>query len=168
MNSKRVLETNRLYLRRLTVEDAENAYRLNLDSKVIQYTGDDSFESIETARQFLANYSHYDQYDFGRWAVIRKDNDEFLGWCGLKYTPELNEYDIGFRFLQKYWNQGYATEAAEACIDLGFNHYKLAKIVGRVRKENIASIRVLEKIGLTYTRDFDFDGNEGVIYSIKR
>ena len=152
----------------MTVEDAENAYLLNLDPEVIQYTGDDSFESIEVARQFLASYSHYDHYDFGRWAVISKENDEFLGWCGLKFTPELDEYDIGFRFFKKHWNIGYATEAAQACIDLGFNHYKLTTIVGRARKENIGSIRVLEKIGLTYFGDFDFDGNAGVIYAINR
>lgn len=168
MNPIKVLETKRLYLRRMTVEDAENAYLLNLDPEVIQYTGDDSFESIEAVRQFLTNYRHYDQYDFGRWAVVAKDSDEFLGWCGLKYTPELDEYDIGFRFFKKHWNKGYATEAAQACLDLGFNHYKLTTIVGRARKDNIGSIRVLEKIGLNYVGDFDFDGNIGVIYAIKR
>ena len=168
MKSIKILETDRLYLRRMTIEDAENAYLLNLDLEVIQYTGDDSFESIEVARQFLANYRHYDLHDFGRWAVIAKDKDEFLGWCGLKYTPELDEYDIGFRFSKKHWNKGYATEAAQACIDLGFNHYKLSTIVGRARTENIGSIRVLEKIGLTYSGDFDFEGNEGVVYVIKR
>lgn len=166
MIPEKILETDRLYLRRMAVDDAENVYLLNLDRKVVQYTDDDSFESIEVARQFLANYRHYDQYDFGRWAVIKKDTDEFLGWCGLKYTPGTAEYDIGFRFSKKYWNQGYATEAAKACIYLGFNHYNLTTILGRARKENIGSIRVLEKIGLTYAGDFDFDGNQGVIYSI--
>lgn len=168
MKSLKVLETDRLYLRRMVLEDAENAYLLNLDPEVIQYTGDVSFESIEKARCFLTNYDHYKKYDFGRWAVIDKENDTFLGWCGLKFTPELAEYDIGFRFFKKYWNKGYATEAAKACIDLGFNHYNLTTIVGRARKENISSIRVLEKIGLTYLRDFDFDGNEGVIYCIHK
>ena len=168
MNPIKVLETERLYLRRMIVEDAENAYLLNLDPEVIQYTGDDSFKSIEVAREFLANYRHYDQYDFGRWAVVAKDSDEFLGWCGLKYTPELSEYDIGFRFFKKHWNKGYASEAAIACLNLGFEKYNLKTIVGRARKENIGSIRVLEKIGLTYFEDFDFDGNEGVIYSIKK
>ena len=168
MNPIRVLETKRLYLRRMTIEDAENAYRLNLDPEVIQHTGDDSFESIDVAREFLMNYRHYDDYDFGRWAVIAEESVEFLGWCGLKFTPELDEYDIGFRFLKKYWNQGYATEAASACLTLGFEKYNLKTIVGRARKENIGSIRVLEKIGLTYFGDFNFDGNEGVIYIITK
>ncbi len=95
----KILETNRLYLRRMTIEDAENIYLLNLDPEVIQYTGDDAFESIESAEKFLSSYNHYSKYDFGRWAVIDKNSQAFLGWCGLKYTPETDEYDIGFRFL---------------------------------------------------------------------
>ena len=162
----KILETNRLYLRRMTIEDAENIYLLNLDPEVIQYTGDDAFESIESAEKFLSSYNHYSKYDFGRWAVIEKSNDAFLGWCGLKYTPETDEYDIGFRFFKKYWNQGFATEAALACIQLGFEKYKMPRIVGRARKDNTGSIKVLEKIGLSYLEAYDFDGKEGVLYQI--
>ena len=164
----KILETNRLYLRQMTIDDAENFYLLNLDWEVVQYTGDDAFENIQSAKLFLENYNHYAQYDFGRWAVIDKNNEIFLGWCGLKYSPKSDEFDIGFRFFKKYWNQGYATESAKACIDLGFHKYKIPKIVGHARTENKASIKVLEKIGLTYSGIFNFDGHEGVIYSIEK
>jgi RimJ/RimL family protein N-acetyltransferase len=163
----RILETERLYLRELRVEDAKNMYLLNLDDEVIKYTGDVVFKSIEEAQLFLENYDHYTNYDFGRWAVIHKSTHIFLGWCGLKYTKDIDEYDIGFRFFKKYWNKGYATEAAKACIDLGFQKYKLDTIVGRAMKENISSIKVLEKIGLTYLKSFNFDGKKGVIYKIE-
>lgn len=163
----KILETERLYLRRMTIEDAENTYLLNLDREVVKYTGDNPFETIERAKKFLANYDHYRKYDFGRWAVINKTNNKFLGWCGLKYTQELNEYDIGFRFLKKEWNKGYATESAKACVELGFEKYKMNEIIGRAMKENISSIKVLEKIGLTYFKTFDFDGQEGLIYKIE-
>jgi [ribosomal protein S5]-alanine N-acetyltransferase len=96
----KIAETTRLYLREMTAADAENAYLLNLDPDVIRYTGDDPFESIEAARTFLEQYDHYQKYGFGRWAVIRKTDDAFLGWCGLKYTKDLDEYDLGFRFLK--------------------------------------------------------------------
>lgn len=162
----KILETNRLYLRRITIEDAENIYLLNLDPEVIQYTGDDAFDSVASAQHFVTHYDHYNKYDFGRWAVIGKNNHTFLGWCGLKYTPETDEYDIGFRFLKKYWNQGYATEAALACIALGFEKYKMPRIIGRARKDNASSIKVLEKISLTYFEAYDFDGKEGVLYQI--
>lgn len=161
-----LLETKRTYLREITAEDAENAYLLNLDPEVIKYTGDSSFESIEKAREFLENYDHYQKYGFGRWGVINKIDNEFLGWCGLKYTKELDEFDIGFRFFKKHWNKGYATETAKACIDLGFDKLGMTEIVGRAMKDNIGSIRVLEKIGLVYSKPFNFDGKDGVIYKI--
>lgn len=163
-----ILETRRTFLREITVDDSENAYLLNLDPEVIKYTGDSSFESIEKARVFLENYNHYKEYGFGRWAVINKIDNEFLGWCGLKFTQELNEFDIGFRFFKKHWNMGYATETAKACIDLGFDKFGMKEIVGRAMKENIGSIKVLEKIGLVFNKSFDFDGQEGVVYKIEK
>ena len=81
-----ILETERLFLREITVNDAETAYLLNLDTDVIKYTGDKSFDSIESARQFLTSYDHYKKYGFGRWAVIRKQDSEFLDGVVLN-TP---------------------------------------------------------------------------------
>jgi len=73
------LETERLYLREITADDAQLAYELNLDEEVIRYTGDGPFESVEEARDFLSKYDHYQKYGFGRWGVIRKSDNEFLG-----------------------------------------------------------------------------------------
>lgn len=159
-----ILTTKRLKLRQLTPADAENFYLLNADPEVIRYTGNDAFATIEAAKQFLEGYDHYEKYGFGRWAVIRKEDNEFLGWCGLKYTPETDEYDIGFRFFKKYWNWGYATEAAKACLDYGLNNLKIKTIIGRAIKSNTASVKVLEKIGMTYWKPMDFHGDEGVVY----
>lgn len=160
----KILETSRLILREMTPEDAENAYILNLDPEVLRYTGDDPFESVEEAREFLEKYESYKKYGFGRWAVILKETGEYLGWCGLKYTPELDEFDIGYRLMKKFWGKGYATEAAEACLNLGFNQFGMKTIVGRAMPENGASVRVLEKIGLTYLENRMTDGTEEVIY----
>lgn len=165
---KQMLETDRLLLRELSVKDAVHFYELNKDSEVMRFTGDQPFQNIELARTFLENYDHYRLYGFGRWAVLSKENGSFLGWCGLKYTKELEEVDVGFRFYQKYWNQGFATEAAKACVDYGLSKLKIPEILGRAMKDNAASIKVLEKIGMTYSKDFDFDGNEGAIFSINQ
>jgi len=163
----KIIETERLYLRQLNVNDADYFYRLNLDKDVLKYTGDKPFFDLNSSKLFLDNYDHYKKFGLGRWAVIYKENSEFLGWCGLKFTEERNEYDIGFRFFKKYWNKGYATESAKSCIDYGLGKLQLREIIGRAMKENKASIRVLEKIGLEYNRDFDFEGNKGVIYKTK-
>jgi RimJ/RimL family protein N-acetyltransferase len=163
-----ILETERLYLREIGPADAENAYLLNLDREVLRYTGDVPFSSVEAAREFLEGYDHYRKYGFGRWAVIRKADEEFLGWCGLKYTPELDEYDIGFRLFRCYWNKGYASEAAEACLQLGFSKFGMQRIVGRVMTGNLASARVLEKIGLRFHAPYCFDGEAGAMYVLDK
>lgn len=163
---KLILETERLLLRELNVGDAESFYALNLNENVIRYTGDSSFESIEEAARFLQNYKNYETNGYGRWAVIDKSSDAFLGWCGLKYSKDAGETDIGFRFFEHYWNKGYATESAKACLDYGFQKLGLKTIVGRAMADNLASIKVLEKLGLVFEKEFDFDGRKGVAYRI--
>lgn len=162
-----LIKTARTWLRPLTIADAEDFYALNLDPEVVRYTGDMPFKSAEDAKEFLAKYDQYEKYRVGRWAVIEKRNSKFIGWCGLKYCPESNEYDIGFRFYRDYWNQGFATETAQRCLVYGFEELKLKRIVGRAMVANTGSIRVLEKIGMRFLEQFDFDGEEGVIYDIK-
>lgn len=161
---KKILETKRLYLRELTPDDAEDFLKLNQDHEVIRYTGDIPFNNIQEATSFLQNYNQYEIYGMGRWAVIKKEDNRFLGWCGLKYSAELNEVDIGFRFHKKFWNQGYATESAKAYLEFGFDQLNLKRIIGRAMKNNISSVKVLEKIGMTYIGDFDFAKHEGVLY----
>ena len=165
---KPIVETDRLLLRELNMTDAKDFYALNLNPNVVKYTGDRAFKNIAEAEIFLSNYSDYDKNGYGRWAVIAKSNGEFLGWCGLKYIHELNETDIGFRFFENHWNKGFATESAEACLKFGFEKLNLETIVGRAMAENGASIKVLEKIGLKYEKEFDFDSHKGLIYKINK
>ncbi|WP_284652430.1 GNAT family N-acetyltransferase [Flavobacterium terrisoli] len=164
---KPIIETERCYLRELSVGDAQHFYDLNADPEVIKFTGDKAFSTVAEARSFLENYSQYEQYGYGRWMVIDKKSDAFLGWCGLKYSPDLDEVDLGFRFFRKYWTQGYATETAKACIDYGFNQLQLSKIVGRAMELNVGSIKVLEKIGMTFVGKFEFHLHDGVLYQIE-
>lgn len=161
-----ILETERLILREFDVSDAQFFYELNSNPKVIQFTGDSSFKNIEEAEMFLEKYPDYKRNGYGRWAVIEKSSGDFLGWCGLKFHEDSAETDLGFRFFENYWNQGFATESAKACLNHGFRKLNIKSVIGRAMKENLASIHVLQKIGMYYERDFDFDGNEGVIYRI--
>lgn len=168
MKAQNILETERTYLRHLTTDDAENFYNLNLNHEVLKFTGDEPFKNIEDAENFLSNYDQHKKYGVGRLAVIEKITDKFIGWCGLKYSPEDDEYDIGFRFFQDYWNKGFATETALKCVQYRFSDLNIENIVGRAMKENTASIKVLEKIGMKFKKTFDFDGKEGVIYELIR
>ncbi len=159
--------TERLLLRELIEDDYKDLFALNNDPEVLQYTGDEPFSTLQDAQKFLANYPDYDDHGFGRWAVIRKEDQAFLGWCGLKYNEE-NQVDLGFRFFKKHWGNGYATEAAKCALELGFEVHNLTEIIGRSAKENAASIRVLEKIGMTFERSGTCDGIEDAIYYVAR
>ncbi|BES61003.1 GNAT family N-acetyltransferase [Dysgonomonas capnocytophagoides] len=163
---KYILETKRLKLRELDLIDTKDFYDLNSNPNVIKYTGDAAFNSINEAKQFLENYQDYKLNGYGRWAVIVKETNQFIGWCGLKLNS--HETDIGFRFFEEEWDKGYATESAIACLDYGFEDLKIRRIIGRAMKNNVRSIRILEKIGLQYERDIEFDGCDGVVYKIEK
>jgi RimJ/RimL family protein N-acetyltransferase len=143
-------------------------YDLNKDPEVLKHTGDSPFNSVEETKRFLENYTDYKTNGCGRWIVIETITKEKLGWCGLK-KHDNNEVDLGFRFHKKYWNKGFATEAAQACIRYGFDKLNLDQIIGRASSQNHASIRVLEKTGMKFARKEKIDGiDDAVIYVINK
>jgi RimJ/RimL family protein N-acetyltransferase len=150
MNSEMAfrIETPRLYLREMSPADAEQAFLLNSDPDVLKYTGDEPFASVEAARTFLEAYDQFRLYGMGRWAVVRKSDEVFLGWCGLKFHPNENEIDLGYRFFKNFWGQGYATEAAKACLDWAFKVKHVSMVIGNAQQENTASCVVLKKMGM--------------------
>ena len=163
MDGKIILQTRRLILREFTLSDAQAMFDLNSDSEVIQHTGDNAFENVKEARDFLSSYSDYDRNGFGRWAVISKSTQEFLGWCGLKRNEEAL-VDLGYRFFKSQWNQGYATESSQACIEYGFHVLGLEQIIARVLPENKASVRVLEKLNMSHWKSGDCEGMGNALY----
>jgi [ribosomal protein S5]-alanine N-acetyltransferase len=162
-----VLNTQRTYLYKLDIDDASSLFILNSDPEVIKYTGDPAFSNEKEAEKFLAAYSDYTQNGIGRWGVRQRLNDEFIGWCGLKLHQN-GEVDLGFRFLKRYWGHGFATEASLACVAYGFSKLNLDYIIGRVMHKNLASIRVLEKVGMSYWKDIICDEHPAKCYRINR
>lgn len=164
MRNKAIIITDRLWLREFELGDASSFFDLNNQEEVMRYTGDVPFNDVAESEDLIANYSHYSEYGFGRWTVLDKENNTILGWCGLKYHPEESYVDLGYRFHQKYWGNGFATEAAKACLDYGFNELKFDEIVGRTSMHNLASVRVLEKIGMTFWKKAPCEGIEDSLY----
>ncbi|MEO0582968.1 MAG: GNAT family N-acetyltransferase [Bacteroidota bacterium] len=162
MKEEIIAETSRLLFRKFVPDDAAAFFQLNSDPEVIRHTGDPPFESVETARTFIEQYTAYHTWGFGRWAVIEKDTDTFIGFCGLSKN-EQDDVDLGYRFFQSKWGKGYATESAKASLDLGFRTFALPYIVGRSAIANPPSIRVLEKIGMTYWKH---DGCKGIAEAV--
>jgi RimJ/RimL family protein N-acetyltransferase len=162
-----VIETERLLLRTFTMNDVQLVYDLNRDSNVTRYTYD-LITSPQQAKEILEKIIllQYALYNHGRWAVHAKKNLEFIGWCGLKYRFERNEVDLGYRFKTTAWGKGFATEAAYASLEQGFNKLDIRKIVGRAVPENVGSWKVLEKIGMQFTREELIDGHWAKTYEL--
>ena len=162
---KVIIETGRLLLRTFTLEDADLVYLLNKDPEVTRFTGD-PIRDLDHAREVLENsiLPQYALNNFGRWAVHLKPGLEFIGWCGLKHRPERNEIDLGYRFFRSAWGRGYATEAAQACLNHGFKVLHLPRIVGHSMPGNLASIRVLENCGMRFTGEEIIDDHPAVSY----
>lgn len=98
-----------------------------------------------------------------------KGEGRIIGFCGLKRLPDLDAVDLGYRLLPEYWGRGLATEAARASVEFGFGTLRLERIIGLVLPENIGSIRVLEKVGMSFVGEVDYEGQGGVLeYAVTR
>lgn len=126
-----------------------------------------AFANVSAAADFIRHYHPYRTKGMGRWAVLRKIDGAYLGWCGLRYVPELEKVDLGYRFFKKYWGAGYATESGRACLDYGFKVLNLQTIVARAMKANIGSIRVMEKLGMQFEKEEVFAEHPAALYQIK-
>jgi len=164
---ERIIETERLYLRRFMLKDASALFKMNSNPNVLQYTGDVPFKNIKTTESFIKNYNHYDTYNMGRWAVCGKKQGEFLGWCGLKYHPEEDYVDVGYRFFEKHWNKGFATEATKGVLSYAFNVLRIQDVYAYIDKRNHASAKVATNSGLVFQKEIVHEGNPTNIYHIE-
>jgi RimJ/RimL family protein N-acetyltransferase len=146
-----ILQTERLLLREMTEADAEHLVRLAQNPNVTRYLPEPPLAGVEEAVRLLKAVI-FPQYAnrIGRWAVVRRDTGELIGWCGLKYIAGANEYDLGYRYFEEHWGRGYATEAALAVLRYGVERLRGARIVGKAMVGNAGSRRVLEKVGLAF------------------
>lgn len=160
-----ILESDRCIFSEWVIEDAIHLFELNSNPEVLRFTGDQAFKNIEDAQDFILSYDAFQNFKMGRWAIRTKSKKEYLGWCGLKYHPN-GVVDLGFRFFQKYWNKGYATECSLTCLDYGFSVLQLEKIIARAQKENIASLRVIEKLGMKFEFNYHENENEWTQFSL--
>ncbi|QBA64958.1 GNAT family N-acetyltransferase [Muriicola soli] len=166
-----ILETDRLVLRELCPDDAEDMLRLHSHPEVQRYTGEAVITTGAGIREKIEEKMHdYITYGYGRWATVLKDGNQFIGWSGLAYLPEFDEIDVGYRFLPQFWGKGLATEATRAILGYAFSDLELERIVAIAMKENRASIRVMEKAGMHFDKYAPYfpDMEELVWYTCER
>lgn len=149
-----VLETERLILRQLTTDDADFIFELLNDPSFIRNIGDRNIRTIDDACAYIVNgpLKSYDKNGFGLYLIILKETNESIGMCGLIRRENLEDVDIGYALLPRFWSKGYAVEAARATRDYARDVIGLKRLVAIVDPTNEGSIRVLEKIGLRYEK----------------
>jgi len=144
-----IFNSNRLRYRKWTTADAPFLYALNNDPLVLKYTGDPPFLSIKDAELFIESYDHYEKYGYGRWLVELSQTNEPIGWAGIKNQMKTEGIiDLGFRLKKQFWNKGYGSEAAAACMKYGFEKLDINLLTGRAALKNTYSIKILKKLGM--------------------
>ncbi len=170
-------ETERLILREILPTDIEGMFELDSNPIVHKHLGKKPVKSREASKKIIESIrEQYEVRGIGRWAAIEKSSGDFMGWSGLKFNTDKkdelngkrNFYDIGYRFIPRFWGKGYATESSLITLDFGFKELNLELIVGAAEIENIASNKVLQKIGLNYIEDFDFEGTRASWYELQK
>jgi RimJ/RimL family protein N-acetyltransferase len=159
----KILETERLQLRRLTPGDAPFMLGLLNEPSFIANIGDRGVRTIESARDYIVKgpMASYEQNGYGLYMVELKVDGAPAGICGLVKRPFLSDADVGFAFLPQYWSQGYAHESAAAVMQYARARAGLARVVAIVSPDNQSSIRLLRKLGLAYDRMIPLpDGGE--------
>jgi RimJ/RimL family protein N-acetyltransferase len=149
-----VLETPRLILRRQTTDDAEFIFSLVNDPSWLRFIGDRGVRSVEDARAYILKgaMDSYSRHGFGLYLTVLKDSGIPIGICGLVKRESLADVDIGFAFLPQFAGQGYAYESACAVMAHAKNDIGLKRLIAITDPENLASIRLLEKLGLSFER----------------
>lgn len=150
----KVLETDRLNLRRLSTEDAEFILELLNDPAFLRFIGDKGVRTLEDARNYILNgpMEMYARLGFGLYLTELKGSGIPIGICGLIKRDTLDDVDIGFAFLPQFWSKGYAYEAAAAVMAYGTDVLGLRRIVAITSPDNVTSGRLLEKLGLQFER----------------
>lgn len=160
------IETDRLILRQFTLQDIDRLYQFYKNPEVMKYVGKGIITRAETEMKILTMISHWQKYNFGMWAVVDKSDNKMIGRCGLCFLDNTQEIELGYILDQAHWHQGLATEASKASLRYGFEQLKLEKIVAIAIPENIASRRVMEKVGMKYEKDANYYNTNVVYYTI--
>ena len=167
-------ETERLILRELLPIDRNGLFAIDSDPDVHIYLGRNPVENIEQIDENIKFIrKQYIDNGIGRWAMIEKSTNNFIGWAGLKLIRELTNnnidyYDLGYRLNKCYWGKGFATEAAKASLQYGFNTLNLNQIYAIADSKNVASRNIIEKVGLNYIETFKYCDTDHDWFEIRK
>ncbi len=161
------LHTDRLTLRLPCLEDLDGIHQLGSNPRVMQYITNGRTQSREQAREDLMRRIKQSQGPMGYWIVTLRERGDLLGWVALKPLENSPYIELGYRLQEAYWGRGFATEAGRALLEYGFGTLQLPEIWAVALPENLASTRVMEKLGMSYSGAGRYYGADCVCYQIK-
>lgn len=150
-----LLETKRLYLRKMKQSDFSSLCKI-LQDKDVMYAYEHAFDDDEVQEWLDRQIKRYKDYGFGLWAVILKETDEMIGQCGLSMQncSSRQVLEVGYLFQKTFWHKGYASEAAIACKEYAFEILNADEVFSIIRDTNIASQNVAKRNGMAVTDKF--------------
>lgn len=167
----KILETDRLILWELSVDDAPFMFKLLNDSQYLEFIGDRGIRSLDDARQHILNgpMASYKHNGFGLYLIKLKETGDSVGICGLIKRDALEDIDIGYAFLPKFRGKGYAFEAASGIVAYAQTSLGINRVVAITTPDNYSSIKLLEKLGLRFEKMIKWpeDGSELKLFSIE-
>jgi ribosomal-protein-alanine N-acetyltransferase len=167
-----ILQTQNLIIREILPSDVDAMFELDSNSEVHKYMGNHVLSTKKEAEERIQLIrQQYVDNGIGRWAVIEKKSGDFVGWCGLKLEDKetngiANYYDLGYRFIPRYWGKGYGYESTLASFNYIFKMLDLKRVCGAAHIDNIGSNRILQKVGLKFINEFIYDGAKHNWYEI--
>lgn len=155
-----IFETDRLILTKLSLADAPFMLRLLNEPSFIKNIGDRKVRTIEDAQAYVMSFpiASYEQFGFGPYLAHEKETGVAVGICGLRKRDSFDAPDIGYALLPEYCGRGYAYEASKGLMTYSRNTLGLDRLYGLVNQDNVASIRLLEKLGFAFLRMVLLDG----------
>lgn len=163
------VKTANLNLRAFSEKDTDDLHHILMGDHVLQYFPNGSPPSREQVSKMILNLlKHWDEHGYGLWAVESRPTGELMGRSGLQYLTDTNEVEVDFILGTQFWGQGFATEAGQASLQYGFENLELDMMVGIVHTDNVASQRVLEKIGMQFMEAKEYFGMACHRYAIER
>lgn len=166
MSSIEPIETERLTLRAITMDDLDEMVRLHEDPLVARFMGAPSRSWLES--WVRSSWEEWEERGHGRLAITDRESGAFLGRSGLKYWGQFEETELGWALQPEARGQGFATEAARAVLAWGFPRFDVPYFTAMIRPENDASIAVAERLGMHPLRPDNLLGDPVTVYAISR
>lgn len=162
-----ILETKRVYLREFLHSDIKALSEIYSNAEIMKYMGRGGPLNAEQTLKMI-NYwqSEYKNYGYGFWAMINKEDEKLIGHCGFSFIKEAGETEIAYLLDKPYWGKGFATEISKKTLEYGFDKFNFKKVIALVYPDNKQSIRVIEKMGMSFEREGIFFERKLYMYSV--